>query len=172
MEPVRWQQLRLLYVDAVQLVSSSTRRITFYPSWKTLWHVVTTLPNTNNFGHLFAIKWLNFQWSVGSNYNSQHITAMSSFIGRFGYKSAWFVDSFVWVHTVLLCCTREDYRTVCVRCRVTVFESLGLLHVRSVSKSDEGRYSCVASSEGLHRISPPATLTVVSPPDGLSVSLL
>jgi len=47
-------------------------------------------------------------------------------------------------------------------CRVSVFETLGVLHIQSVTKSDEASYSCVASSEGQHRVSDAATLYVHS----------
>ena len=41
-----------------------------------------------------------------------------------------------------------------------MFETLGVLHIVSISRSDEALYSCVATSEGRVRISDAATLTV------------
>jgi len=48
-----------------------------------------------------------------------------------------------------------------------VFERLGVLHIESVSKSDQASYSCVASSEGDERVSDAATLTVYTKYQGI-----
>ena len=46
-------------------------------------------------------------------------------------------------------------------CRLEWFESLGVVHIQSLSIEDEGIYQCVAESTSARRVSEPARLRVI-----------